>query len=401
MVYFDHAATTAVSPSVLEAMKPWLEWSGNPGSAHRLGRLAKAATEKAREQTAAFLGAKPEQIIFTSGGSEANSLMVYGLSGYLDAAEKRHILIFDGEHQSLRDGAISLAVRYGFKVDFIPSTREGRADMESLERFLREGVGAVFVMCVNNETGSINPIQKIARVCHKHGALFGTDLVQTAGYFPLRMEEIGCDFATISSHKIHGPKGAGALYARDTELLGPLIYGGSAQEHGLRGGTENVPALVGFGAACEAAGKETEKAGRTALFYKTTFIADLIKELKKGRFDTGRVAINGSDNFYKDCGKILNIRIDGVDGESLVLAADAKEMMISSGSACHEHASEPSRVLLSMGLTETEARQSVRVSFDSEQSIEEIEEGARTLASAIISLDRINGIMKNENIEIE
>lgn len=396
--YFDWAATTPISDEVCRWLSHPVSY-GNPGSVHLPGRRARKAVDKARRQVAESIGAKPEQMLFTSGGSEANNLMVLGLEKHLASIAKKHILVSAGEHESLYRAAHSLEDR-GFLVTDIPLTRSGKIDMDEFGRLVKIDVGAVFVMCVNNETGAINPIKKIAQACRKHKALFGTDLVQTMGYLPINAREIGFDFATISSHKIYGPKGVGALYARDPSLLNPVIYG--TQEGGLRGGTENVESIAGFGLACTRASFDPRRDGETEMFYKTQFYAQLLDELEDGGFNADRVHENGDPaSFLFDCGKILNLRIDGIDGESLVLAADRLGLYISSGSACHAHSSDPSRVLLAMGLTPEEARQSIRISFSYAQPIEDVKEGASLLARAILSLDRINGLMINENIEIE
>lgn len=396
--YFDWAATTPLSDEIYRRLQHPISY-GNPGSVHLPGRHARKAVDVARRQVAESIGAKPEQMIFTSGGSEANNLMVLGLEKHLASIAKKHILVSAGEHESLYRAAHSLEDR-GFLVDDIPLTRSGKIDMDEFARLVKIDVGAVFVMCVNNETGAINPIRKIAQSCHKHKALFGSDLVQTMGYLPINAQEIGLDFATISSHKIQGPKSVGALYAGDPSLLSPVIYG--TQEGGLRGGTENVEGIAAFGVACKRASFDPRKDGEVEMLHKTRFFSSLLDGLEEGGFNTDRVHVNGDPHsFLLDCGKILNLRIEGIDGESLVLAADRLGLYISSGSACHEHSSEPSRVLLAMGLSPEEARQSVRISFSYIQSDDEITEGASLLARAILSVDRINGLMISENIEIE
>lgn len=240
MIYLDNAATTQMDERVLEAMMPYLTTEyGNAGTLYKFGRAANEAVQKARTQVAALINAEPEQIIFTSGGSEANNLVFRGLKDYLKSIGKTHILVSAVEHDSVLRAAESL-IKDGFHVEYIPVSSECRVSPAVIEDALRADTGLVSVMFANNETGAINPIEDIGTICMKRGILFHTDCVQAAGCYPIDVVKIGCDFLSVSSHKIHGCKGIGALYTKDKSKLTPIVYGGSEQEFGLRGGTENV-----------------------------------------------------------------------------------------------------------------------------------------------------------------
>lgn len=380
MIYLDNAATTKISPLVLEEMMPYLKDEyGNPGTIYSLGRRAAEAIGQARQKVADFIGASPEQIIFTSGGSEANTIAIRCTRKYLESIGKSAILTSSIEHDSViraTDGISSLQIGVdGF----------GIVHIENLEQILDEnpGIGLVSIMYVNNETGAVNPIAEIGRVCAEHGVLFHTDCVQAAGCQPIDVNEIECDFLSLSSHKIHGAKGVGALFVKNKELLTPQIYGGAMQEFGLRSGTENVAGIVGFGKACELAGRRREKYLETVSYYKKTFYDRLIMELCKHNLDE-IVSING-EPIDRD-GKTLNLRFENVDAETLLLMLDAQGVCISAGSACRSHESEPSHVLTAMGMTPNQARDSVRVSFSEFNKSCDVIEAAKIMASCIISL---------------
>lgn len=251
MIYLDNAATTQIDRRVLESMMPYLTAQyGNAGARYKFGRAANEAIQDARAQVSRFVGAGDGNIIFTSSGSESNSLVFCGVKEHLKRIGRTHILVSAVEHDSVLRAAESL-IKEGFDVGYIPVQEDGSVSLTVLEGMLRPDTGLVSVMYVNNETGAVNPVCDIGSLCMKHGVLFHTDCVQAAGCHIINAVEIGCDFLSVSSHKIHGPKGVGALYVKDTTTITPLIYGGSEQEYGLRGGTENVAGIVGFGKACE------------------------------------------------------------------------------------------------------------------------------------------------------
>ena len=353
MIYLDNAATTQMDERVLDAMMPYLTTEyGNAGTLYKFGRAANEAVQKARAQVAALINAEPEQVIFTSGGSEANNLVFHGLKDYLKSVGKTHILVSAVEHDSVLRAAESL-IKDGFHIEYIPVSNECRVSPAAIENALRADTGLVSVMFANNETGAINPIEDIGTICMKRGILFHTDCVQAAGCYPIDVVKIGCDFLSVSSHKIHGCKGIGALYARDKSKLTPIVYGGSEQEFGLRGGTENVAGIVGFGRACEISSKSLHEDTVWVSTLKQRFFMAL-NEALKDTGDEGCVHVNGMSILTP--GKTINLRMDGVDGETLLLMLDGKGVCVSAGSACRSHEAEPSHVLSAMGLSKDEAR---------------------------------------------
>lgn len=350
MIYLDNAATTRIAYEVLESMRPYFDDEyGNPESLHPLGMRAKAAVEQARTEVASLFGCSSSQILFTSGGSEGNSLVFKGLRESLLAQGRKHIIVSEIEHDSVLRAAEDCA-KQGFDVQLVPPSPAGFVPPERIEAAIREDTGLVSVMYVNNETGVQNDVPKIGAICHDRGIIFHSDCVQAAETHPLNADALHCDLMTISAHKIHGPKGVGAVYVRKKGLLSPLISGGSGQEFGLRGGTPNVPGVVGFGTACTLLA-DGDSALRHYTYLRNTFLRTLCEQGMSG------FCTNGSD------GKILSLQIDGIDSQSLVIAMGAGDVCISSGSACRAHEDAPSRTLLAMGLSPAKARSSVRVSF--------------------------------------
>ena len=380
MIYLDNAATTPIDRRVLESIMPYLTTQyGNAGTLYKFGRAANEAIQNARAQVSRFVGASNGSIIFTSGGSESNNLVFRGVKEYLKRIGRTHVLVSTVEHDSVLRAAESL-IKEGFDVGYIPVQGDGSVSLTALEGLLRPDTGLVSVMYVNNETGAVNPVCDIGSLCMKHGVLFHTDCVQAAGCRAIDAVEIGCDFLSVSSHKIHGPKGVGALYVKDMTTITPLIYGGAEQEYGLRGGTENVAGIVGFGRACELSAAQLQEDKTYVSSLKQRFVTELTDALKEQGMD-GIIHINGGSIMAP--GKTVNLRIDGVDNESLILMLDNKEICISAGSACQSHESNPSHVLTAMGLTMEEARSSVRVSFSRMNTMEEIIEAAQTIAGFI------------------
>lgn len=380
MIYLDNAATTKISPIVLADMMPYLrEEYGNPGTIYGLGRRAADAVAQARQRVADFIGASPEQIIFTSGGSEANTIAIRCTHEHLIAVRRALVLISAVEHDSM------LKAVENINHVIVGVDNSGVVDVTEIERLLEQHpeIGLVSVMYVNNETGAVNPIATIGKICREQGVLFHTDCVQAAGCQSIDVNEIGCDFLSLSSHKIHGVKGVGALFVKNKELLTPQIYGGALQEFGLRGGTENVAGIVAFGKACEIAGACRETNLMKVTHYKKMFYGLLMRKLHECGLDK-IVSINGEP--ISNEGKTLNLRFENVDAETLMLMLDAQGVCISSGSACRSHESQPSHVLIAMGLTPDQARDSVRVSFSEYNEAAEVEEAAYIMANCVATL---------------
>lgn len=394
MIYLDNSATTPIHPEVLKAMMPYLKGGyGNAGAVYRIGRESAKAIQKAREQVAQLFNASADQIVFTSGGSEGNNMVFsYGMRCMLEERGKKHVVISQIEHDSVYEAATHMFkpsgkadIKDDFYTQFIHTKSDGTVDVKHLEALLDEdeSIGLVSVMYVNNETGAVNPINHIGEICRDRGILFHTDCVQAAGCHPIDANIIGCDFATISGHKIYAPKGIGAIYIKDKTLARSLIYGGTNQEFGLRGGTENVASIVGLGKACDLICSDFGTQRVTVSLLKRLFYENMTSYLKELNLED-RIHVNGAS--VGDVGKTLNLRVEDIDSETLLLMLDAKGVCISAGSACHSHKSEPSRVLTAMGLSDDEARDSVRISFSSTNTPAEIEEAAAIFSSCIKTL---------------
>lgn len=383
MIYLDNAATTRITHEVIEEMLPFFgDCFGNPGAIYKIGREAAQAVDRARERIARLFGAKPEQIIFTSGGSEANNAVFAGMKDLLLKHGKSTIIVSETEHDSVKKAAEALKENSFCRVCSAPVNRFGEVKLDVLEEIIAycdTDFVIVSAMYVNNETGAVNDVESIGKLCRKHGALFHTDCVQAAGCHPIDVEKIDCDFATVSSHKIHGCKGVGALYIRDKSLISPMIYGGNTQEFGLRGGTENVAGIVGFGKAAELAYYAQEATLKKVTECKLRFFKAASDSLiKRGFGDI--ISVNGR---LETPGKTLSLHIKNIDAETLVLMLDTRDICISAGSACRSHESEPSNVLLAMGLTPDEARNSVRISFSEDNTFEETDRAATALADCV------------------
>ena len=358
-IYLDHNATTPLDPRVLDTMLPWLrETQGNPSSVHRFGRAAHAALETARAQVAALVNAQPAQVIFTSGGTEANNL---ALKGVCSGTPDGRLLVSAIEHAAVQEPADALAA-LGWDVQRIPVDAAGRVQPATLDALCDARTKLVSVMLANNETGVIQDITRIAEHAHAHGAVLHSDAIQAVGKMPVDFPGFGVDLMTLSAHKLNGPRGVGALIVNKSLPLTPLIHGGG-QEHGYRGGTENLAGIVGFGCAAELAAAE---------------LRAHIEQLRglRERFEQGIGALPGIEIFGADAERLPNTVQIGVaqfDGEAMVMELDKRGFAVSSGSACHSGSGKPSHVLTAMGRNETEARSAVRISFGRENSLEEVD----------------------------
>ena len=359
-VYLDNNATTAVAPEVFEAMTPFLtELYGNPSSMHAFGGQVGRHVQQAREQVAALLGASPSEIVFTSCGSEADNM---ALRGTLEAlgGRKRHIVTTRVEHPAIRSTGHFLQ-KQGFRLTEVGVDRDGTLDLEEYERAITPDTAIVSVMWANNETGVIFDIEKLAQIAKAKGAVFHTDAVQTAGKLPINVKQLPVDLLSLSGHKIHGPKGVGALYVRKRTKLAPLIWGGH-QEAGKRAGTENVPGIVGLGRACESAASYLDEE-----FGKVRELRDRLQEgLLAG---CENVRVNGKHRLPNT----LNVSFEYVEGEAILLMLDQLGISASSGSACASGSLEPSHVMRAMGVPFTEAHGSIRFSLSRYNTAEEMD----------------------------
>ncbi len=378
LIYLDHHATTPCDPRVVEAMLPW--FSGRFGNAHsiehEMGRAAEAAVAEARGYVAALIGAEPREIVFTSGATEANNLAILGAARHaarFGASDRRRVITAATEHDCVL-GAVRGLAEAGFEPVVLPVDRDGMLAPETLAAALAVPTLLVSVMSVNNETGVIQDVAALAACARAAGALFHTDAAQAAGRIPLDIA--GIDLMSLSGHKVYGPKGIGALYVRRRPRvrLAPLMFGGG-QERGLRPGTLPVPLIVGFGAACRLALAEMDAETRRLATLRDTLLAGLREALPSLRVNgsvTRRVAGN------------LNLTLPGVDAQALLRAVP--ELCLSTGSACSSAAVAPSRVLRAMGLSEAEARQSLRVGLGRTTSQPDVARAVAVLTSRIATL---------------
>lgn len=382
-IYLDNAATTRLDPSVYGVICQYLtDDYANPNSAHKPGQKARNRVEIARQQCAALLGCGADDVVFTSGAAESNSMVFAGLKDHLSKAHRRHIIISAQEHESVIKAAEALAPN-GFSVTKLSPDHTGVISAKTVCDAIQPNTGLVSVMYVNNETGAINDIAAIGQLCHSKGILFHSDCVQAAGMFPIRSDAMCLDFATISAHKIHGPKGAAALYVRNKQLLSPLVHGSFSQEFGLRGGTENVAAIAGFGVACSTAISELDTAALNAAMYKQVFYQTLTEELQRANLGID-IQINGPKP--TEPGKILNISFPGVDAQTLLLMLSERGVYVSAGSACHGKSIRPSHVLLAMGCSPETAASALRFSFSKYTTISEAKVAGIILAHCLQTL---------------
>lgn len=377
-VYADNAATTKLSPAVLEAMMPYLtEEYGNPSSLYRFGNHAKRAIEQARKEVADVLGAEPFEILFTGGGTEADN-WVKEIMRSLKARGKNHFITSAVEHHALLHSAQRLQ-KEGFEVTFIPVDREGQIDPEQVRAAIRPETGLVSIMFANNEIGTIYPIKEIGAICRQAGVLFHTDAVQAAGHLPINVKEMNIDLLSLSAHKFHGPKGVGAFYCRRGIPLPSLIDGG-AQERGKRAGTENVAGIVGLGAALRLANEEMSEASARVSAMRDRLIDGILQTIPMCRLNGPR-----HNRLPGNC----NISFLGIEGESLLLRLDLAGIAASSGSACASSSLDPSHVLLAIGLPHEVAHGSVRLSlsdYNTEEDVDYILEKLPEIVSTLRSM---------------
>ncbi len=360
-VYFDHNATTPIAPEVWQAMTEAVNNFGNSSSIHTFGREAKVVLESAREKVANFIGARPSEIIFTSGGTEADNLALFGVASAL-AHRGRHIIISQIEHHAVLESAHHL-VKQGFEVSYLAPTGEGMILPEELVKAVRPDTILVSIMAANNETGAIQPIADLAKIAREKGILFHTDAVQMAGKRSINVTELGVDLLSISAHKLYGPKGVGALWVRRGVKINPLQVGGG-HEQNRRAGTENFVSIIGFARACELASAQMETDDKKFSVLSAKLYAGL-----KEKVDDFR--INGS--LERRLPNTLNISFPGLDGEAVIVGLDMEGIAVASGSACTSGATEPSHVLMALGLSKREALGSIRVSFGRDNTDEEVD----------------------------
>lgn len=368
-IYADNAATTSLSPTAFEAMKPYFsEFYGNASSLYKLGGQSQKAVDNARSVIAECINApKPNNIFFVSGGSEADNWALKGAAELGERKNKKHIISSKFEHHAILH-TLEYLEKHGFEITLLDVHENGIVSPEELDKAIREDTALVTIMFANNEIGTIQPIKELAQIAHKHNVLFHTDAVQAVGNIPVDVQDLDVDMLSMSSHKFHGPKGMGALYVKKGIKLPNLIHGG-AQERGLRAGTENTPGIVGMSVALkEAVEKIPEKNARLEKM-RDRLIENLLK--------IDRSRING-DRIHRLPGNV-NMCFEGIEGESLLLMLDLNGICASSGSACTSGSLDPSHVLLSIGLPHEIAHGSLRLTFGDENTEEDIDYIIKTI----------------------
>lgn len=371
-IYLDHSATTPVAPVVLEAMLPYFtEKFGNASSLHSFGLEAKQALEESREEVAGLLGAEPEELIFTSGGTESDNLALKGIA-YRNKKLGRHIITTRIEHPAILETCRKLETE-GFEVTYLPVTSEGLIDPGTLESAIQSDTILISVMHANNEIGTIQPLVEIGKMAAEKDIYFHTDAVQSVGKIHTDVNALGVDLLSLSSHKLYGPKGIGALYVRKGTRLESIVQGGG-HERGLRSGTENVAGIVGLAKAAELA-KETMATEAERLAGLRDRLADLVLGRVKDAWINGTMKKRLPGN--------LNFGFRYVEGESLLLFLDSKGIAVSTGSACSSKKLEPSHVLLSLGLLPEECHGSLRITLGRSNTKEDIDYVAQAIVEAV------------------
>lgn len=383
-IYVDNAATTKMSQTALEAMLPYMmDHYGNPSSLHTVGQQAAEALQDARERVASCFGCKSREVFFTSGGSEADNWAILSAASIGERKGKRHIISTAFEHHAVLHTLEKLK-KQGFTIELLPVGESGTITAQQVERAMREDTCLVTTMYANNEIGSILPIAEIGAICRKQGVLFHTDAVQAAGHLPINVVEQSIDMLSLSAHKFHGPKGIGALYVRQGIALTNLVEGG-AQERGKRGGTENIPAIMGMAAAlCEANAHIDENAVRvSALRDKLIDSLSQIPHAALNGTPTNRLPGNVSFCF------------EGIEGESLLLLLDQKGICASSGSACTSGSLDPSHVLLAIGRPHEVAHGSLRLSLCEWNTEAEVDAIGKIVPEVIAYLRSISPVWRD------
>ena len=362
MSYMDHSATSPVDPEVLEAMLPYFKESfGNASTLYSLGREARTAMEKARKQVASLIGARAEEVYFTSGGTESDNLAIKGTLSRLNG-KGNHIITSAIEHPAVEETCKYLE-KIGYTVTYLPVGEDGIVKLEDLKESIRKDTILITIMHANNEIGTIQPIKEIGALAREKGILFHTDAVQSVGKIPVNVEDMNVDLLSISAHKLYGPKGVGALYIRKGVRIDPLFHGGG-HEKGMRPGTENIPGIVGLGKACQLAEENLDK--------NMEYVASLRDQLIKGVLGSIEQSyLNGHPT--KRLPNNANFRFSSIEGESLILQLDFNGINASTGSACSSNKLEPSHVLMAIGLEEVDAHGSLRISLGKENTHEDVD----------------------------
>jgi len=387
-VYLDNNATTPVLPEVLEAMRPYFgEHFGNASSIHHHGQETRAAVERARESVAELIGCRPAEIVFTSGGTEADNLAIFGLVQPGD-----HVVTSTIEHHAVLNSCKHLQLHdEGIEVTYVPVDGNCRVDPDDVRRALRPNTKLITIMMANNETGVLQPVNEIGKICAEAEIYFHTDAVQAASKVPIKVNDIGCDLLSISGHKIHAPQGVGALYVRKGTTLEPRFFGGS-HERSRRAGTENVPGIVALGKAAEVAMRGFERAeDREIGALRDRLEIEILNQVESaGVNGAGAPRVSNTSNIY----------FDYIEGEALIIALDLKGLAVSNGAACSSGAIEPSHVLTAMGLRPDRARASIRFSIGKQNVAEDVEFAIQLVPASVARLRELSPLY-NKSVIIQ
>ncbi|AUS09572.1 cysteine desulfurase NifS [Laceyella sacchari] len=377
-IYLDHAATTPIHPLVKEAMLPYLgEAFGNPSSMHQYGRDVRVAIDQARDQVARALGADAGQLVFTSGGTEADNMALLGVAAAYAETGKKHLITTQIEHHAVLDACRYLE-RIGFEVTYLPVDHTGLIDLEQLRQAIRDDTTLISIMMANNEIGTVQPIEQIGELARERGVLFHTDAVQAFGSLEIDVKRLPVDLISVSGHKINGPKGIGALYLGKNVKFIPRTFGGS-QERRRRPGTENVMGIIGFAKAVELSQASREQHMADMRVLRQAFVEELNRQPIE-------FVVNGHPT--KSLPHILNVSFPGTDSETLLMNFDLAGIACASGSACTSGTLEVSHVLQSMHLSEERTRSAIRFSFGRGNTVDEIKRAAEMVASIVHRLQR-------------
>jgi len=381
LIYLDNAASTAVHPEVVKEMLPYFDVEyGNPSSIHQFGRKAKNAIQKARKQVAALVGAEPNEILFTSGGTESNNTILNGVVKLQGSEpDRNHIITSSIEHEAILRPCKEFE-NAGIKITYLPVDEHGLINPDDIAKSINEKTTIVSIMLANNEVGTIQPIKEISKICNKYQIPLHTDAVQAAGKIPINVKELGVDALSISSHKINGPKGVGVLFLKKGLTINPQILGGG-QENGLRSGTENVASMVGFGKACEIA---KDKLSDNISHFQTLHSSILSKIVK----EIPHVKLNGHPE--KRIFNNIHLTFLGVNGEDLIIKLDEHGIAASTGSACSVHTQKASHVLKAMGFNHEQITGSLRLSFGYMNTLDEINQTVEVLKKVISELRSVS-----------
>jgi len=382
-IYMDYAATTPTDQAVVAAMLPFFyDIFGNPSSLHTFGQEAKHAVETARQTIAASIGAKPEEIVFTSGGSESDNFAIKGIA-YARKDKGNHIIISSVEHHAVLEPCRFLE-KNGFEVTRLPVDAGGLVDPSDVERVINDKTTLISIMHGNNEIGTVQPVAGIGEIARRRGIVFHSDTVQTFGRLPVNVDDLNVDLLSASGHKIYGPKGVGILYIRKGTRIQPFIHGGD-QERGRRASTHNVPGIVGMGKAAELAMADMDEETNRLISLRNTMIRGILENIGDSRLN-GHPSQRLPNN--------VNVSIDYVEGESLLLSLDMEGIACSTGSACSSSSLEPSHVLMAIGLPHETAHGSLRFTLGRHTSAEDIKDVIGILPGIVTKLRAMSPLYK-------